>query len=254
MRAQQTQESPFSSLGFVVSAIGVAMLIAAAIAVVIASHTGEHGTRVASSHSAARQPVAFTHATPNPVPSAENPLGCSLPAGGQTIPVSAPESSWTLVGTMAAPTALATFGPQKIESGLRVCFAHDPTGALYALASFFAESSRVPEAELFTRLAATTPAKAVAVSRAQGYSQLLQSEDGDPGTVSIAGFQYIDYTPSQANLTLVLEGPSGELAALPCSLQWQDDDWRFVIPPSQQLGASAVSSMNGFIAWSAVNS
>jgi hypothetical protein len=254
MSAQQTQESPFSSLGFVVSAIGVAMLIAAAIAVVIASHTGQHGTRVASVHSTARQTVPLTRGTPNPVPTANNPRGCGLPAGEQTVPVSAPESSWTLVGAMAAPTAQGTFGPQKLENGLRVCFAHNPTGALYALASFFAESTKFSEAELFTRLAAATPAKAVAVSQAQGDSQLLQSEDGDPGTVSIAGFQYVDYTPSQANVTLVLQGPSGELAALPCSLEWQHDDWRFVIPPSQQLGASEVSSMNGFIAWSAVNS
>jgi hypothetical protein len=253
MDARQTQESPFSSLGFVVSAIGVAMLIAAAIAVVIASHTGQQGTRVPSAHSAARRSAVLIHATPNPVPRADNPRGCGLPAGEQTVPVSAPESSWTLVGAMAAPTAPGTFGPQKLAGGLRVCFAHNPTGALYSLASFFAESTRVPEAELFMRLAAATPAKAVAISQVQGDSQLLQSEDGDPGTVSIAGFQYVDYTPSQANLTLVLEGPSGELAALPCSLQWQDDDWRFVIPASQQLGASAVSSMNGFIAWSAVN-
>ena len=136
---------------------------------------------------------------------------------------------------------------------MRVCFAHDPTGALYALASFFAESTRVPQAELFSRLAADTPARAVAVTRSQGDGQLLQSEDGDPGTVSIAGFQYVDYTPAQASITLVLEGPSGELAALPCSLQWQQGDWRFVIPPGQQLGASTVGSMNGFIAWSAVN-
>ena len=81
----------------------------------------------------------------------------------------------------------------------------------------------------------------------------LQSEDGDPGTVSIAGFQYVDYTPAQASITLVLQGPSGELAALPCALEWQDGDWRFVIPPSQELGASEVSNMNGFITWSAVN-
>jgi len=253
MGARETQESPFSSLGFVVSAIGVGMLIVAAIVVVVASHTG-HGTSVANLHATASKPLASTQATADAVQSTENPRGCGLPAGNQTVPVSAPESSWTLVGAMAAPSAPATFGPQRIENGLRVCFAHNPTGALYALASFFAESTNVPQAELFTQLGADTPAKAAAVAQAQGDSQLLQSEDGDPGTVSIAGFQYVDYTPSQANMTLVLEGPSGELAALPCSLQWQDDDWRFVIPPGQQLAASEVSSMNGFIAWSAVNS
>jgi hypothetical protein len=253
MGAWDTPESPFSSPGFVVSAVGVGMLIVAAIVVAVASHTGQHTAPVADLHAAVRKPVAITRAT-NPAPSAENPDSCGLSAGNQTVPVSAPESSWTLVGMMAAPSAPRTFGPQKMKAGLRVCFAHNPTGALYALASFFAESSKVPEAELFRRLAATTPAKAVAVSQAQGDSQLLQTEDGDPGTVSVAGFQYVDYTSSQASITLVLEGPSGELAALPCSLQWQHNDWRFAIPPSQELGASEVSSMNGFIVWSAVNS
>ena len=79
---------------------------------------------------------------------------------------------------------------------MRVCFAHSPVGALFAAASFWAEATAVPQTVLYGQLAADTPARAVAVAQAQGNTQLLQDVDGDPGTVSIAGFQYTAYTPA----------------------------------------------------------
>ncbi len=253
MRSDETA-SRFGSLGFVASTIGVLMLIVAAAAIAVTSHLGDHENRAPAAQAARVRNAASTHATGSTAARPEDRRGCTLPPGNQTVPVTAPESSWTLVGAMAAPTAPRSFGPGNMKDGVRVCFAHNPTGALYALASFFAEATRVPQTELYQQLAADTPARAVALARSQGDTQLLQAEDGDPGTVSIAGFQYGDYTPALASITLVLAGPSGELAALPCSLEWQRGDWRFVIPASQQLGASVVSSMNGFVAWSAVNS
>jgi len=79
----------------------------------------------------------------------------------------------------------------------------------------------------------------------------LQDIDGDPGTVSIAGFQYTAYTPAEANVSIVLSGPEGELVSLPCSMLWQAGDWRLVIPPSQQLAAGAPASMDDFVSWEA---
>ena len=152
---------------------------------------------------------------------------------------------------MAAPTAPARFGPQKVLDGVRVCFAHSPTGALFAAASFWAEATAVPQAVLYGRLAADTPARAVAVEQAQGDTQRLQDIDGDPGAVSLAGFQYTAYTPAQANVSIVLAGPGGEVVSLPCSMLWQGGDWRLVIPPGQQLAAATPASMDDFVAWEA---
>ena len=199
MPEKDARESLFGSPGFVVSAIGIVVLLVAAIVVVVTS-AGRHQA-VVPSHPSTHRGAATRLRTDSTLQSANDPRGCDLPARDQSVPVSAPSSAWTLVGAMATPTAPGTLGPQRLERGVRVCFAHDPTGALFALASFFAESTRIPQAQLFTRLAADTRARAVAVAEAQGDGQLLQSEDGDPGTVSIAGFQYVDYTPAQASMT-----------------------------------------------------
>ena len=125
-----------------VSAIGVLMLIVAATAIAVSTHLDAHGPKTAATRAVANKQVPSTRAAGKAVSSADNPRGCHLPAGNQTVPVTAPSSSWTLVGAMAAPNAPGSFGPQKVQNGLRVCFAHNPTGALYALASFFAESTQ----------------------------------------------------------------------------------------------------------------
>jgi len=73
---------------------------------------------------------------------AVDPLRCGLPAGAQTVPTVAPLARWELVGSMAAPAAPASIGPQRVLSGVRVCFAHSPLGALYAAVSLWAEGRR----------------------------------------------------------------------------------------------------------------
>jgi hypothetical protein len=239
---------------FVFSAAGVGLLVIAAVFLAVATIAGH------SAPSAARP--APVRGTSGSVPGgrvsvvdgavlADDPRGCSLPAGSQSVPVAAPVSGWALVGSMAAPTAPSTIGPQKSIDGVRVCFAHSPAGALFAAASFWAEATAVPQTVLYGQLAANTPARAVAIAQARGSTQRLQDIDGDPGTVSIAGFQYTAYTPAEANVSIVLSGPDGELVSLPCSMLWQDGDWRLVIPPSQQLAAATPASMDDFVSWEA---
>jgi hypothetical protein len=249
-----SEPSPLQSRGFVFSAAGVGLLLIAAVFLVVATIAGHRAPSAAR-----RAPVRATSgsATSGRVSGrggsvvADDPRGCSLPAGAQSLPVTAPVSGWTLVGSMAAPTARATIGPQKSIDGVWVCFAHSPAGALFAAASFWAEATAVPQTVLYGQLAANTPARPVAIAQAQGSTQRLQDIDGDPGTVSIAGFQYTAYTPAEANVSIVLSGPAGELVSLPCSMLWQDGDWRLVIPPSQQLAAATPASMDDFVSWEA---
>jgi hypothetical protein len=252
---ETSEASPLQSRGFVFSAAGVGLLMLAAVFLIVATIAGRHAPSARQmalgSHAGGATPATGGRpsAAGGGAVSVDDPRGCSLSAGSQLVPVSAPVSGWGLVGSMAAPTAPSTLGPQKSIDGLRVCFAHSPTGALFAAASFWAEATVVPQTLLYGRLAADTPARAVAVAQAQGSTQRLQDIDGDPGTVSIAGFQYTAYTPAEADLSIVLSGPRGEQVSLPCSMLWQDGDWRLVIPPSQQLAAAAVTSMDHFVSW-----
>jgi hypothetical protein len=249
-----SERSPLQSRGFVFSAAAVGLLVVAAVFLVVATIAGHRAPSVARPaplRATNRSATSGRVSVGGGAVLADDPRGCSLRPGSQSVPVTAPVSGWALVGSMAAPTAASTIGPQKSIDGLRVCFAHSPTGALFAAASFWAEATAVPQSVLYGQLAADTPARAVAVEQAQGSTQRLQDIDGDPGTVSIAGFQYTAYTPAEANVSIVLLGPEGEQVSLPCSMLWQDGDWRLVIPPSQQLAAATPASMNDFVSWGA---
>src|SRR4051812_982728 len=62
---------------------------------------------------------------------------CGLPAGSQDPVVGPPAASWTLVGTIAAPS-VRDVGPGVVAHGDRRCFAHSPAGALVAAANLAA--------------------------------------------------------------------------------------------------------------------
>ncbi len=252
---ESSEASALQSRGFVFSAAGVGLLMLASVFLILATITGQHAPSARRLVPGRQSGGGVTPATGGRAsgdavtPLFDDPRGCSLSAGSQAVPIAAPVSGWVLVGTMAAPTEPSTIGPQKSIDGLRVCFAHSPSGALFAAASFWAEATAVPQTVLYGKLAADTPARAVAVAQAQGSTQRLQDIDGDPGNPSISGFQYTAYTPAEADLSIVLSGPAGEQVSLPCSMLWQDGYWRLVIPPSQQLASAAVMSMDHFVSW-----
>jgi hypothetical protein len=252
MGDREERSSPFSARGFVFSAVFLGALVIIAIAVVVSSSNSPSATGRA--HLGAPATIAGRSRPPASTgPSAENTNGCSLPAGSGQVPATQPSSVWTLVGAMAVPNAPGSYGPQKIVGGIRVCFQHSPLGALYALASYWSELTKYPATPVLKMLAASTPAKAVALEQALGDDQPMQDIDGDPGTLSIEGFSFTDYTASEANISLVFGAPGGTLVNLPNTLLWQDGDWRWAVPPSQKLTPGAVSGLQDFVSWSAAS-
>ncbi len=149
-----SEASPLQSRGFVVSAAGVGLLMLAAVFLIVATIAGRHAPSARQmalgSHAGGATPATGGRASAGGGGlSVDDPRGCSLSAGSQAVPVTAPVSGWALVGSTAAPTARSTVGPQKSIDGLRVCFAHSPTGALFAAASFWAEATAVPQTVLY---------------------------------------------------------------------------------------------------------
>jgi hypothetical protein len=245
MEERETERSPFTRPGFVVSAVLLGMLVLAGLFVVIG----------ATGHQKPTQVVAMrrgkTHA-PRAKANASVSVSCSLPAGSQQVPTIGPTLEWATVGQMQAPQAPTTFGPRREQNGIGVCFAHNPTGSLLAAINFFAQATVAPPVRLIETLVADTPDKQPALTEArEGEDQLLQDSDGDPGSVQVTGYQIVDYTPAQSNLNVVLEGPGGELASVECQLDWQATDWKFVIPAGGQLTSAAVTTMDGFVSWAA---
>ena len=237
--------SPFSGPGFIASAVLLGMLVLAALFVVIGAATHRRPTASAT--------APLSHARPgSPKANARVEGRCSLPVGSQRVPTVGPALEWVTVGQMEAPQAPASLGPQREQTGIGVCFAHNPTGSLLAAINFFAQATVTSPVALIRTLAAATPERQLALTQARdGQNQLLQDSDGDPGDVQVTGYQIVDYTPAQANVDIVLEGPGGQLAAVQCQLEWQSDDWKFVIPPGGQLVSTQVTTMDGFVSWTA---
>ena len=208
MGERETERSPFSRPGFVLSAVLLGMLVLAALFVVIGAAARQNRAAAAtrSNRPAPRHRTAAIHRS-----------GCSLPSGSQQAPTVGPALPWVTVGQMQAPQAPATLGPQRERSGVGVCFAHNPTGSLLAAVNFFAQATVASPVTLIRTLVANTSERALALEQArEGQDQLLQDSDGDPGSVQVTGYQVVDYTPGQANLNIVLEGPGGQLASVEC--------------------------------------
>ncbi len=160
-QADQQQRSWWTERRFVASAAVIAVLMMSAVLVLVTGGGRKAANRPAAS--ASPPSSAPTRARRGPAGSS----GCSLPPGSQSIPQAAPQTAWQLVGSMAAPSAPATLGPQRTVDGFRVCFAHSPLGALFAAVNFWAEGTAAPPGAVYEHLAADTPLRAQAITAAQ---------------------------------------------------------------------------------------
>jgi len=95
------------------------------------------------------------------------------------------------------------------------------------------------------------PARDVAARQAAtGDDRDLEQLAGGPST--LIGFAFVSYAPQVADITVAVQGPQGAQGVVPLVMRWVGDDWRFVVPPDgQQFAATQVTSMAGFVPWSA---
>jgi hypothetical protein len=237
--ARRSDRSPFGQWGFVLSAATLAVVGLLALVVAVSGGSASRDSRAPGRiHSAT--------AAGGRDASAGGLNGCSLPAGAQQVPTTAPAADWALVGSMAAPSSPSTVGPQRTADGFRVCFAHSPLGALYAAVNFWAAGTASSPASVYDHLAADTPSRGKVVAQSQGNANRLDSS----GPVALAGFEFNAYSPTSADLSVVLQGCSGALVSVACTMVWQQDDWRYVIPPSGAPVAGQIQSLDGYVPWS----
>lgn len=172
---------------------------------------------------------------------------CGLPDGDQQIPTTTPpDTTWQLVGTMAAPIA-PRLGPSRTGNGLPYCYAHSPTGALYAAANFAAVLSdpalRVRAAQYLT---------AAGPGREKWIATLTASGVGGPGSSDqqIAGFRFITYDRATASLDLAFRVGT-QYAHIPFGLTWQASDWKVVVPDSGNPleGVAQIPDLRDYVPW-----
>lgn len=243
-----TERNPFTKPGFVISAALVVALIAAVI-VIFLLPKGDGGAQ----QPAPSTPESNSAAASTPSNAASSSI-CGLPSTSETALGTAPESNWELVGRMATPTDPATFGPGVTDSdGFRSCFAHSPTGALYAAANVIAlgSSTEQDELKLADKLLVPGPGRDAAIKDAENRSP---SSATGTDSAQIRGFLIKSYSATEADVDLALELPNGALAHSVLSLRWVDGDWKVKAADDGQIfnGTSQLSSLSGFIFWSGV--
>jgi hypothetical protein len=235
-----TESNPFTKPGFIIAAALVVALIAATI-VIFLLPKGQ-----GNAQPAAAPAESSSTAEASPTASAAGESICGLPATSETALGSAPETKWELVGTMAAPTDLKV-GPGKTDDqGIRSCFAHTPTGALYAAVNLWAlGSDPSKERAIAEQLAAKGP------GRDAGMKAPQTAAPSSSVKIQIAGFN-VSYTANQAVVELAFKADNGALASVRTTLLWQDGDWKGVVADN---GAPLeeprqIRDLSGFIPWS----
>lgn len=167
---------------------------------------------------------------------------------------SAPSATWRLVGTTAVPTSPEA-GPGKTsEDGtFSTCFAHTPTGALFAAINYYASATDGRNTSRLYQLFAAGPAKDELAKQSA-----TATPDPDATRAQVAGFKINQYSAASATVDLATRVPDGatggsELISLPTVLNWEDGDWKIVYTMSgPPLPAASLSSLGGYVLFSGV--
>ncbi|TDD29900.1 hypothetical protein E1218_02855 [Kribbella turkmenica] len=178
--------------------------------------------------------------------------GCSLPAGDQAVPTKAPRADgWDVSRHVVVPRS-SIFGPAVTDpDGFRRCFAHSPTGAVYAAYNTIAAVNDPRQAIKTVRKLMVPGPDTEALIRE------LESENDVPGSAStaqIAGFSVLDSRPDRVTVMLALPVESAYMSAT-FTLVWHNDDWRLRPPsPGQPVGAPFAQhrDLSDFTRWSGI--
>lgn len=243
-----TDTNPFTKPGFIIAATLVVALIAATIVIfLLPKGTG-------NAQPAPTEPASSTAASPRTsAPNASDDSVCGLPGSADTALGAAPKSTWELVGKIATPRD-PVVGPGKTDpTGFRSCFAHSPTGALYAAMNVAAlGSSGSPE--ILKQVADKLLVPGAGRDAAMKETASRPTSGTSSTTIQVKGFLLNSYTPSDASIDLAFATETGAIGRTTFSLRWLDGDWK--INPSDDGATfghiSQVRDLSGFIPWSGV--
>jgi len=191
MSGTNESPSPFRTRGFVASAVVVGLLAVLGGGVAVSNVLGRpNPTTPPATVAVSTPPGATTATTAAPEPSI---CGLTAYAASGTL-TKAPQATWTLVGTTAAPKNAA--GPGLIEDdGYRRCFAHTPEGAVFAGANLLAMSSKpglAPRVAEGSALPGPGRDKAMAAPSSSGGGTRIQ----------VMGFRVLSYTGNRASVDI----------------------------------------------------
>ncbi|WP_328331823.1 hypothetical protein OHA70_12425 [Kribbella sp. NBC_00382] len=177
---------------------------------------------------------------------------CGLADGDQAVPSNRPPKAdlWEISRRVVVPRSSA-YGPGKTDpDGFRRCFAHSPTGAVYAaynVIAALADQSRI----LPTATKLMVPGRDTDL-----LLQEVRKETADTASApaQVAGYRIVD--AGRDRVTIMLAMPvKTEFMSGTFTLTWRNGDWKLVPPPDAAAVGTPYSqhhNLNDFVAWSGV--
>lgn len=246
--ASSPEKSPWVQPGFIAAAAVIALLVL--LGLILAVTGGSNGD--AKSGAANPAPPAASSGQD------ANASTCGLAAGDQTIPKAAPAATWKLRGTVAVPSAPSTFGPHTVAAGIPSCFAHSPTGALFAMVNIQAAMGALAKRpgrypiDKVLRMIAPGPGRDV-LKNAAAHAPVATKGSTTPGA-QVAGFNIVRYEPDTAVVDVAFGGDRPETAGYvhgQSTMRWEHGDWKLVL--AQNGGpfdaVQPIADLTGYIAW-----
>jgi hypothetical protein len=269
MSKDKDEQSPYGA-GFVAACIVVGAVLICGIVIIFAGGgSSTHASAAAQEpvDAASVQPTdepASAPATPGSGPAQTNSNNstnssggerrtgsCDLPAGDQAVPAEAPAvDGWEVSRRVVVPRSL-TYGPGTTDpDGFRHCFAHSPTGAVYAAYSAIAaiadQRKLVPTVKKLMVPGAATDS----LLRQAG----TEDSSSSTSTVQVVGYRVIDAGPDRVTVMLAMPVESVYMSAN-LTLVWHQGDWRLLPPtPGEAVGApfSQHRDLSDFVKWSGI--
>ena len=256
MSDSSEEQSPFGR-GFVAASIVIGAVVVCGAVLLIGSLTSS-GTAAAPAAGQAQQQAVVPGSSTEPAGPATpvnsrpvNSTGCNRSIGDQSVPQQPPPvDGWEVSSRIVVPRS-SGYGPARTDAdGFRRCFAHSPTGAVYAAYSAYAAMADQD------KVVATARKLMVPGPGTDALIRELQTDQSVGGyTVpQIAGYRVIDASPDRVSLMLAISVNSAYMS-LTLTLVWHGGDWLLQPPaPGEPVGAPFAQhrDLSDFVAWSGV--
>lgn len=163
---------------------------------------------------------------------------CDLPEGDQEVPAEGPDAEWQILQGHTVPSSPKKFGPGETKGGDRACFAHNPTGALYALLN----TGRVLPKEHKMKHVTEGPLRDALEEAPE------ESVDTESQTV-VRGFKLEVASRNEVLVRPVYSTDGGDLYEVPMRMVWRGGDWMIDGTQDASSEAEVVDSLAGYVKW-----
>lgn len=164
----------------------------------------------------------------------------------------APDTTWSLVGTVAAPSVAGAGPGISKPSGFRSCYSHTPVGALLAASNYIVVASHPG-----SRRAALEQLLVPGPGRDRALAPSTSDSPESNARVQVAGFRIVTCAGAQATVDVafrVVNGDSSSYVSQVVDLMWLGGDWKIRTSDDANFltAVRPIPDLGGYVAWSGV--